>query len=708
MSHNEQIPVFVINLARSTARMKILQDSAAESDVNLTRVEAIDGRTVPQDEWVDVDIQEFRRRNGRELLPGEYGCYRSHIRALEAFLESNQSYGIVLEDDVRLDSKFLDRVEAIIDAVTDFDVVKLVNHRAVGFVHLLRTEEGDELGRTCFGPQGSAAAYLVSRDGAEKMLRHLRVMKLPWDVAMERYWRIDLDLLSARSDILQFSEQRANSEITVDYEGSKFGPIRRFQTFLSRTREHFGRFFHSAAGRKGKHIAAVHPDAGSDPRNLQSIVAGIAVLLFISAIWRESDVYRYAGIFLVAAALFNYFRKEVWTYSRAYIGYAGLFCLLWALYVGCRFAYDILVHPERGSGSAEGIYLFSLFYPALGYALWRYCRRPFLVVISALAISLAALIASTNFPEMLSGHQFASIAHNNTIHAANACGFMLIFAICFVDHLSVKNGQSIALKIPLLLLTLAVGTLAMLNILTLGSKGVWMSMIVVLPFLAVSVLLRDLSGKRGFSGRSIGLAATVLIAGGIGVWAFMPQLQLRAGGTVTTIASLFEQTLNGMGPLAVVEAYAASPDVPGSLSERLQLWSSALAIWREYPLFGAGVGWQSMWDNNTAEITDRFNIFHNGYLEILVRYGLTGLAAYALMLGYALRKVYRAAQSGLVGRSTFVCYSAAVLFFLLGNLTNSNIRLAIGESFLWFAVGFGFYCSYLLQERGIERPKSWI
>lgn len=708
MSHIEQIPIFVINLARSTARMKILDESASESGVTLTRIEAVDGRAVPPSEWVDIDVQEFQRQNGRELLSGEYGCYRSHIRAIEAFLDTNQPHGIVLEDDVRLDGRFLDRVKAMIDSVSDFDVIKLMNHRSVGFVHLLSTAEGDELGRTCFGPQGSAAAYLVSRDGAQKMLQRLRIMVLPWDVAMERYWRIDLDLLSVRSNILEFSELRAESEITLDYQGSKFGPIRRLQAFLSRTREHFGRFFHAAAGRRDKQIAAVHPDATSGPRKIQSIVAGIGVLMFVSAIWMESDLYRYAGGLLVLSALFNYFRKEVWTYSRVYIGYAGLFCLLWAVYVGGRFAYDVIFYPERGSGSAEGIYMLSMFYPALGYALWRYCRRPFPIVVCAVVISLIALSVSTNFTEMLEGVQLLSIAHHNTIHAANACGFILISAICFADHLSVKTGQSVPLKTSLLLLSLAVGTLAMLNVLTFGSKGVWLSMFVVLPFLAVSVLLRDLRGKRALSGRSIGLAAVVLIAASLGVWAFMPQLQVRASGTVMTAISLSKSILSGMGPVAVIETFAASPDVPTSPRERLLLWSSALAIWQEHPWFGAGIGWRSTWDDSTAAITDSFNIFHNGYLEILVRYGLIGIAAYAMMIGYAIRKVYRAAQHHLVGRSTFICYSAAVLFFLIGNLSNSNIRLAIGESFLWFAIGFGFYCSYLLQERGIERPKSWI
>lgn len=708
MAQSAQIPVFLINLARSSDRLKIVEASASESGISLTRVEAVDGCSVPKNEWIDVDIPEFERRNGRELLPGEYGCYRSHIRALEAFCETGQPYGVVLEDDVRLDDRFLGRIAAMIEADSGFDVIKLVNHRSVGFVHLVTTQQGDELGRTCFGPQGSAAAYLVSREGAQKLLRNLRIMVLPWDVAMEQYWRSDADLLSARSNILSFSELRSKSSIVVDHEGTKFSPIHRVPAFLSRMREHYERFFRSAAGLPNNRVAALHPDEEQGPGLYSSLISGLAVLLFISAIWTESDVYRYAGVFLVGWALYGYFRREVWTYSRQYIGYAGLFCILWALYAGGRMAYDLVVNPESGMGSSEGIYMLTLLYPTFGYALWRFCRRPFPIVVSAMAISFFALLASTNFAEIVTGSQEVSIAHNNTIHAANACGFMLIFAICFADHVSVRTDLDVKMKTGLLLLAAAVGGLALLNIITFGSKGVWLAMFVVLPFLAASMIFRDWRLKRTLSVRSMTLAASILLAGTVGVSVFMPQLEARGGETLGAALPFVESALSEQGLMSTLEAYSTSSNVPGSMRERLMLWSSALEIWTEHLWFGAGVGWLSIWKDSTSPIIERYNLFHNGYLELLVRYGLVGLAAYGFMLAYATRKVYQAASLGLVGRSTFVCYSASVVFFLLGILTNSNIRLAIGESFLWFAVGFGFYCSFLLQEKGIGRPKSWI
>ena len=117
MVQSNKFPVYVINLARSVERMAVVRASAPATDVSLMRVEAVDGRTVPERDWVDVDIAEFHRQNGRKLLPGEYGCYRSHIHALEVFCESGEPYGVILEDDVLLDDRFVGRIRAIIDGL---------------------------------------------------------------------------------------------------------------------------------------------------------------------------------------------------------------------------------------------------------------------------------------------------------------------------------------------------------------------------------------------------------------------------------------------------------------------------------------------------------------------------------------------------------------------------------------------------------------
>jgi hypothetical protein len=153
---------------------------------------------------------------------------------------------------------------------------------------------------------------------------------------------------------------------------------RRLPTAYPRTRDHIGRFFHSLAAPKARAATAFQPQGGHyGPVSASAIIAGIAVLLFISAIWWESDLYRYAGLALVAWALVIYYGKDSSTYNRVLIGYGGMLCLFWALYVAVLFAVDFSLHPENGTGSAEGIYMLSIAYPTFGYALWRFCRNPF-------------------------------------------------------------------------------------------------------------------------------------------------------------------------------------------------------------------------------------------------------------------------------------------------------------------------------------------
>jgi hypothetical protein len=48
------------------------------------------------------------------------------------------------------------------------------------------------------------------------------------------------------------------------------------------------------------------------------------------------------------------------------------------------------------------------------------------------------------------------------------------------------------------------------------------------------------------------------------------------------------------------------------------------------------------------------------------------------------------------------------VFFAITILSNSNNRLALGESFMWFAAAFGFYCFYLRQQNNMVEPKTYF
>lgn len=201
---------------------------------------AVDGTVTEPCDWADVDTVSFRRKHGRTILPGEYGCYRSHLKALETAAEMEAPYAVVIEDDVALAPDMPARLEAIIDAVPDLDLVKLLNHRVKGFVAKAKTPQGDEIGRAMHGPLGSGAAYLVSRTGAAKLRKALAVMELPWDIALERHWVTGIHFYTVRRNMVRFSKHRGRSTISPgpSYAKTKLPAWQRIPTAVFRLQDY--------------------------------------------------------------------------------------------------------------------------------------------------------------------------------------------------------------------------------------------------------------------------------------------------------------------------------------------------------------------------------------------------------------------------------------------------------------------------------------
>jgi glycosyl transferase family 25 len=209
----QEVRIYVINLDRSRDRWERLCRQAVEYDLHITRIPAIDGRIIAEAERVDFHPHSFIYHNGRKLLAGEYGCYRSHLIALEQFVASGDRMAIIMEDDVELNERLIPRAIAAMESVQGARLVKLVNHRLVGFKSIRETAENDVVGRCLHGPQGSAACYIVNRKAAKKLLTTLKPMLLPYDVALERGWSTGVETFTTLENLVDFSPHRADTTI---------------------------------------------------------------------------------------------------------------------------------------------------------------------------------------------------------------------------------------------------------------------------------------------------------------------------------------------------------------------------------------------------------------------------------------------------------------------------------------------------------------
>jgi len=99
--------VYVINLPSATDRKARMQSMVGSYQSSL--VVAVDGRALPKQ-----DLATYTKDAVRKLLPGEVGCFLSHVKAMGQIAAGEDSWGLVLEDDAELTSGWMATLQSAI------------------------------------------------------------------------------------------------------------------------------------------------------------------------------------------------------------------------------------------------------------------------------------------------------------------------------------------------------------------------------------------------------------------------------------------------------------------------------------------------------------------------------------------------------------------------------------------------------------------
>lgn len=233
------VRLYVINLKQAEERWAKVAANAEAAGLAIARIEAVDGNAFAPPDWEGFDRRAFTLWHGRRPLPGEYGCYRSHLAALETFLADGGDWALIAEDDAEFHHDIVPRTEALIARLPQAEIIRLFSFRHAGFFVWARTAFGDGIGRAAFGPQGSSLCYAVSRPAAAKLLASLQPCFLPLDVAMERGWANGVKTFSARGNLAALSIQAHSSQIggRFHYGVTKLPAVLRLPALAFRTLE---------------------------------------------------------------------------------------------------------------------------------------------------------------------------------------------------------------------------------------------------------------------------------------------------------------------------------------------------------------------------------------------------------------------------------------------------------------------------------------
>lgn len=183
----DDLLILVINLDRSPERLSSVVAQLDQLGLSWQRLSASDGKLLSMHDPALIDVPSFRRKHGKEPLPGELGCYLSHVRAIEIFLLTSKQAVLILEDDVQLGADLPKVLDNLMASATRWDVVKLSGLHN-GTPLFMRALNGSYRMAVGLSRYTGASCYLVNRHAAEAYAKDLLPMTLPYDHEYDQAW----------------------------------------------------------------------------------------------------------------------------------------------------------------------------------------------------------------------------------------------------------------------------------------------------------------------------------------------------------------------------------------------------------------------------------------------------------------------------------------------------------------------------------------
>ena len=182
---------FLINLKRANDRLISARETFDNAGINFILEEAVDGRdlSLPHKNYSELKYNLF---HGKKTNLGELGCYFSHLNVLKKFLNTQEDWALVCEDDIELDKNIIEIISNALESGISFDLLRLSGgsnrNKEIGLPLKLKKIHNDFFLSLNFGFKSGTGCYLINRLAAKNIIKKINSMSLPIDHAMDRDW----------------------------------------------------------------------------------------------------------------------------------------------------------------------------------------------------------------------------------------------------------------------------------------------------------------------------------------------------------------------------------------------------------------------------------------------------------------------------------------------------------------------------------------
>ena len=229
----DRLHTWVINLDRAPQRLSRIAAQLRHVGIDFERLPAIDARAFTAEQSAQLDAPAYRRKHGMEPLPGELGCYLSHVEVMRRMLASRAAFALVLEDDVLITERLPAALRGLMAHAERWDMVKLSAVHSGTPMRVLEVASGQHLAVMLSRCTGSSA-YLINRRAALAYHDGLLPMSLPYDHVFDQGWTFGLKVrLLTPTPCVHDQEAASTIAAPAGQSGTsrKFGWTQRFPAY---------------------------------------------------------------------------------------------------------------------------------------------------------------------------------------------------------------------------------------------------------------------------------------------------------------------------------------------------------------------------------------------------------------------------------------------------------------------------------------------
>ena len=187
----KKMPIFVINCDIHTKRIKKFRKYAAEAALPICREVCVNGKAFDKDMLCGMVSNNLLIKKA-DMTPIEVSICYSHINVWQRFVDSCQSYALVLEDDAEVHKNFKKMLNKTLNALRDkgkhFDILYLWNGNwADTSEHtkpVLKINDKINVLQETQEFNAGAVAYVLSQKFAKSLLKNVYPIEEPIDLYM--------------------------------------------------------------------------------------------------------------------------------------------------------------------------------------------------------------------------------------------------------------------------------------------------------------------------------------------------------------------------------------------------------------------------------------------------------------------------------------------------------------------------------------------